>query len=160
MAFLENNKIRNASNPIKKQAAWSKSKRERRISYISMYMWNLEKRCRWTYTQSRSRKWMQRTDVRTPWGRGGGMTQEGSPDMCTPPCVNQRAELSALGYLTDIHACTVMSDSFCDPMDSSPPVHGVSQARTLEWVAISFSSKCFYFSLKQYMEFSPSKPIS
>ena len=31
---------------------------------------------------------------------------------------------------------------FCDPMDCSPPgssVHEISQARTLEWVAISFS---------------------
>ena len=31
---------------------------------------------------------------------------------------------------------------FCDPMDCSPPgsfVHGVSQARILEWVAITFS---------------------
>ena len=31
---------------------------------------------------------------------------------------------------------------FCDPMDSGllgSSVHGVSQARTLEWVAISFS---------------------
>ena len=30
----------------------------------------------------------------------------------------------------------------CDPMDGSPPgssVHGISQARRLEWVAISFS---------------------
>ena len=30
----------------------------------------------------------------------------------------------------------------CDPMDCSPPgssVHGISQARVLEWVAISFS---------------------
>ena len=30
---------------------------------------------------------------------------------------------------------------FCDPMDCSPPgsfVHGISQARILEWVAISF----------------------
>ena len=30
----------------------------------------------------------------------------------------------------------------CDPMDCSPPgssVHGISQARILEWVAISFS---------------------
>ena len=33
--------------------------------------------------------------------------------------------------------------SLCDPMDSSPPgsaVPGILQARTLEWVAISFSS--------------------
>ena len=31
---------------------------------------------------------------------------------------------------------------FCDPLDCSLPgssVHGISQARTLEWVAISFS---------------------
>ena len=36
---------------------------------------------------------------------------------------------------------SVMSD-FCDLMDCSPPsssVHRISQARTLEWVAISFS---------------------
>ena len=34
-----------------------------------------------------------------------------------------------------------MSDS-CDPMDCSPPgssVHGIYQARILEWIAISFS---------------------
>ena len=32
--------------------------------------------------------------------------------------------------------------TLCDPMDSDPPgssVHGISQARVLEWVAISFS---------------------
>ena len=35
-----------------------------------------------------------------------------------------------------------MSDSVCKPMDCSPPgssVHGISQARMLEWVVISFS---------------------
>ena len=39
----------------------------------------------------------------------------------------------------------VVSD-FCDPMDCSPPgfsVHGISQARILEWVAISFSRGFF-----------------
>ena len=33
--------------------------------------------------------------------------------------------------------------TLCDPIDGSPPgspVHGILQARTLEWVAISFSS--------------------
>ena len=37
-------------------------------------------------------------------------------------------------------ACSVTSDS-CDPMDHSPPgssVHGISQARILEWVAMPF----------------------
>ena len=41
-----------------------------------------------------------------------------------------------LGFIFFSHS--VMSDS-CDPMDCSPPgspVHGISQARTLEWVAI------------------------
>ena len=35
-----------------------------------------------------------------------------------------------------------MSNSLCEPMDYSPPgsfIHGFSQARMLEWVAISFS---------------------
>ena len=34
------------------------------------------------------------------------------------------------------------SPTLCDPVDSSPPgssVHGILQARILEWVAISFS---------------------
>ena len=34
---------------------WSKSEREKQISYINTYMWNLEKWCRWTYLQSRNR---------------------------------------------------------------------------------------------------------
>ena len=43
-----------------------------------------------------------------------------------------------------LHVCSVasvVSDS-CDPMDCSPPgssVHGILQARILEWVAIPFS---------------------
>ena len=35
--------------------------------------------------------------------------------------------------------------TLCDPVDSSPPgtpVPGILQARTLEWVAISFSIHC------------------
>ena len=37
-----------------------------------------------------------------------------------------------------IHLCL----SLCDPMDYSPPgssIHGISQARIMEWVAIAFS---------------------
>ena len=35
---------------------------------------------------------------------------------------------------------------FCDPMDHSPPgsfVHGISQVRMLEWVAVSFFKEPF-----------------
>ena len=37
--------------------------------------------------------------------------------------------------------------TLCDPIDGSPPgspVPGILQARTLEWVAISFSSACMH----------------
>ena len=42
------------------------------------------------------------------------------------------------------HCCLIAQwcPTFCDPMDCIPPgssVHGISQARVLEWVAISFS---------------------
>ena len=48
-----------------------------------------------------------------------------------------------------MHAKSLQScPALCDPMDCSPPgssVHGILQARTLEWVAVSFSSagNCF-----------------
>ena len=40
----------------------------------------------------------------------------------------------------------VAQSCLCDPMDCSPPgssVHGILQARTLEWVAISFPRGIF-----------------
>ena len=49
---------------------------------------------------------------------------------------------STVSTLTEwlLFSLQVVSDS-CDPMDSHPPgssVHGISQSRILEWVAISF----------------------
>ena len=41
------------------------------------------------------------------------------------------------------YVTSVVSKTLSDPMDSSPPgspVPGILQARTLEWVAISFSN--------------------
>ena len=44
-----------------------------------------------------------------------------------------------------LHAKSLQScHTLCDPMDCSPPgssVHGILQARILEWVAISFSRR-------------------
>ena len=34
---------------------WSKSDRERHISYDITYMWNVKKRYKWTYLQNRNR---------------------------------------------------------------------------------------------------------
>ena len=46
--------------------------------------------------------------------------------------------------LTDAAAKSLQScPTLCDPIDGSPsgsPVPGILQARTLEWVAISFSN--------------------
>ena len=47
------------------------------------------------------------------------------------------------GGLPSPCCCCLVSSrvQLCDPMDHSPPgssVHGISQARTLEWVAISY----------------------
>ena len=43
--------------------------------------------------------------------------------------------------------------TLCDPIDGSPPgspVPGSLQARTLEWVAISFSNSCIYIYIYIY----------
>ena len=50
--------------------------------------------------------------------------------------------LSIVCALLLLISCSVASHSFLDPVDCSPPgssVHGMSQARILEWVAIPFS---------------------
>ena len=42
--------------------------------------------------------------------------------------------------------------TLCDPIDSSPPgssIPGILQAKTLEWVAISFSNACMHAKLLQ-----------
>ena len=42
--------------------------------------------------------------------------------------------------------CAQSCPTLCNPMDCNPPsssVHGISQARTLEWVAVSFSREIF-----------------
>ena len=53
--------------------------------------------------------------------------------LCVPPASSQ------------LHPCWLVTQScptVCDPMDCSPPgssVHGILQARRLEWVALPFS---------------------
>ena len=47
---------------------------------------------------------------------------------------------AAAAAAKSIHSCLTL----CDPIDSSPPgspVHGIFQARVLEWGAITFSAK-------------------
>ena len=49
-----------------------------------------------------------------------------------------------------IAKCLQLCLTLCNPIDSSPPgspVPGILQARTLEWVAISFSKPIYYISI-------------
>ena len=59
-----------------------------------------------------------------------------------------------------MHAKSLQScPTLCDPMDSSPPgssVHRILQARTLEWVAISFSKVLHdYLNIKFFQDANP-----
>ena len=52
---------------------WSKSEREKQISYINAYTWNLEKCYRWTSLQGRNRDTdVENKRVDTKGGKGGG----------------------------------------------------------------------------------------
>ena len=57
-----------------------------------------------------------------------------------------KCSLGISNFLEEISAAAKSLQScliLCDPIDSSPPgspVPGILQARTLEWVAISFSN--------------------
>ena len=51
----------------------------------------------------------------------------------------QRGNIAAAAAAKSLQSCPTL----CDPVDGSPPgsqVPGILQARTLEWVAISFSN--------------------
>ena len=53
--------------------------------------------------------------------------------------INEPNKVAAAAAAKSLQLCPTM----CDPIDGSPPgspVPGILQARTLEWVAISFSN--------------------
>ena len=55
------------------------------------------------------------------------------------PCSPETITTLLTAYAKSLQSCLTL----CDPVDSSPPgspVPGILQARTLEWVAISFSN--------------------
>ena len=61
-------------------------------------------------------------------------------DVITPPStISEYGLIVAVAAAKSLQSCPTL----CDPTDGSPPgspVPGILQARTLEWVAISFSS--------------------
>ena len=78
----------------------------------------------------------------SPSGRAG-FREEAFLVECVLMCMYQ-VFLTSFVFLDQVGCVShsVVSNSFCDPMDCTPPgfsVHGISHARTLEWVAIPFS---------------------
>ena len=86
---------RDVDGPRDCHTEWNKSEREKQISYINAYMWELEEWHRWTGLQGRNRD----TDVEnkrmdTKWGEvaaggvgGGVMNWEIGIDMYTLMCI-------------------------------------------------------------------------
>ena len=92
---------------------------------------------------------------------------------CTVQCIGICCHLGPGLYLRPWFTCEVLTlkvsevaqscPTLCDPMDCSPPgssVHGILQARILEWVAISFtkgvnSSWVYFDHLALYLQFVP-----
>ena len=70
--------------------------------------------------------------------------------------VSQRGEIYSAGTKSTygLRVCSKSLQSgltLCDPMDCSPPgssVHGILQARILEWVAIPFSRRSSHPGIK------------
>ena len=83
---------RDVDGPRDCHTEWSKSEREKQISNINAYMWNLEKWYRWTCLQDRNRD----TDIENKCmdtkgesrdGGGGGMNWEIGIDIYTLICI-------------------------------------------------------------------------
>ena len=66
---------------------------------------------------------------------------------CTYTCVYTYMCIYAYTHTRRSCLLTKLWPTLCDPMGCSPPgfyVHGIFQARILEWVAISFSNTQTY----------------
>ena len=84
--------------------------------------------------------------LRRPWDSPGKNTGVGCRFLLQCMKVKSESEVAQL--------CPALSD----PVDCSPPgssVHGIFQARVLEWVAIAFSASDVYKSLNQLTTFQP-----
>ena len=65
-------------------------------------------------------------------------------DKCIMTCIHHYniTQIAAAAAAKSLQSCPTL----CDPIDSSPPgssIHGIFQARVLEWGAIAFSEKLF-----------------
>ena len=76
---------------------------------------------------------------RSPWADGPGGLQSMRSQRVGYNVNDLACRHAAAAAAKSLQSCPTL----CNPMDCSPPafsVHGILQARTLEWVAISFSN--------------------
>ena len=80
-------------------------------------------------------------------GGDGQQLEEETPRFHRPPAFGSLASAAhgrnSIAWLLLLLLSRFSRVQLCDPIDSSPPgspVPGILQARTLEWVAISFSN--------------------
>ena len=89
---------------------WNKSEREKQISYVNTYMWNLEKWYRWTYLQGRNRDAdVENGRVDTEGEGKSGMNWEIRIDIYTLPCVKEIASGNLLYSPGSSAWCSVMT---------------------------------------------------
>ena len=82
--------------------------------------------------------WENSMDRRAWWATAHGVTKSQTGLSTHTPIAAAAAAAAKL-----LQSCLTL----CDPIDSSPPgfpIPGILQARTLEWVAISFSTHTHY----------------
>ena len=89
----------------------------------------------------------KRTKITAQWSQQPKAASETRSKNNKPSCCVPVTDLTA--FIFHLHhsvlfavLVTKLCPTLCDPMDCSPPVsslHGISQARKLEWIAISFS---------------------
>ena len=85
---------------------------------------------------------LQPTRLPRPWDSPGKNTGVGCN--CLLQCMKVKSEREVTQSCPTLH----------DPMDCSPPgssVHGIFQARVLEWVAIAFSANAGWCSSKEFV---------
>ena len=110
------------------------SQKENNKYHILMHIWNLERWYWWTYLRgSNGDRDIENRLIAWVGGLGVG---EGRKERVEQ--MERVARKHAAAAAKSLQSCLTL----CDPIDGSPPgspIPGILQARTLEWVAISFS---------------------
>ena len=97
----------------------------------------LPSQCTWVWVNSRNWWWTGRPGVL--WFMGSQKVRYDWATELNWTDIRERESDAATAAAKSLQSCPTL----CDPIDSSPPgspVSGILQARTLEWVAISFNA--------------------